>query len=116
MRRRAGGVQAIRTSGSCRPEWAALERQRIMHRFRQLWRYPLVRVGSVTALATLLLGSLAVVVFHPSATVKAASSCQLSSAGGDIQHVIHIQFDNTHFRRDNPNVPSDLEQMPHLLN
>jgi hypothetical protein len=27
-----------------------------------------------------------------------------------------IQFDNTHFRRDNPNVPSDLEQMPHLLN
>ena len=23
---------------------------------------------------------------------------------------------NTHFRRDNPNVPSDLEQMPHLLN
>ncbi|HEX8951956.1 MAG TPA: hypothetical protein VF945_08925, partial [Polyangia bacterium] len=24
-------------------------------------------------------------------------------------------FDNTHLRRDNPNVPSDLEQMPHLL-
>jgi hypothetical protein len=31
------------------------------------------------------------------------------------KHVINIQFDNTHFRRDNPNVPSDLEQMPHLL-
>jgi predicted transcriptional regulator len=30
--------------------------------------------------------------------------------------VIYVQFDNTHFRRDNPNVPSDLEQMPHLLN
>src|SRR5262249_55420325 len=26
-----------------------------------------------------------------------------------------IQFDNTHFRRDNSNVPSDLEQMPSLL-
>ena len=35
---------------------------------------------------------------------------------GNIKHVIYIQFDNTHFRRDNPNVPSDLEQMPHLLN
>jgi hypothetical protein len=30
--------------------------------------------------------------------------------------VIYVQFDNTHFTRDNPNVPSDLEQMPHLLN
>jgi hypothetical protein len=33
-----------------------------------------------------------------------------------IKHVIQIQFDNTHFLRDNGNVPSDLEQMPHLLN
>ncbi|MGE5435423.1 MAG: hypothetical protein ACM3S3_11630, partial [Candidatus Doudnabacteria bacterium] len=33
-----------------------------------------------------------------------------------IKHVIQIQFDNTHFLRDNANVPSDLEQMPHLLN
>jgi hypothetical protein len=49
-------------------------------------------------------------------TVKADSSCELKSAKGDIQHVIHIQFDNTHFRRDNANVPSDLEQMPNLLN
>lgn len=30
--------------------------------------------------------------------------------------MIYIQFDNVHLRRDNPNVPSDLEQMPHLLN
>ena len=87
-----------------------------MNRVRQFWRHPLARVGSVAALATVLLGSLAVVVFHPAATVQAASSCHLSSARGDIQHVIHIQFDNTHFQRDNPNVPSDLEQMPHLLN
>jgi hypothetical protein len=33
-----------------------------------------------------------------------------------IKHVVHIQFDNVHFSRDNPNVPSDLEQMPNLLN
>jgi len=44
------------------------------------------------------------------------SGCELNSAKGQIQHVIYIQFDNTHFTRDNPNVPSDLEQMPHLLN
>jgi hypothetical protein len=30
--------------------------------------------------------------------------------------VINIVFDNVHLRRDNPNVPSDLEQMPNLLN
>jgi hypothetical protein len=46
----------------------------------------------------------------------AASGCQLASVGDNIKHVIYIQFDNTHFLRDKPNVPSDLEQMPHLLN
>jgi hypothetical protein len=44
------------------------------------------------------------------------AGCQLQSARGDIHHVINIVFDNTHFTRDNPNVPSDLEQMPNLLN
>jgi len=33
-----------------------------------------------------------------------------------IKHVIYIQFDNTHLTRDNPRVPSDLQQMPNLLN
>jgi arylsulfatase A-like enzyme len=45
-----------------------------------------------------------------------AGGCDLRSARSEIQHVIYIQFDNVHFRRDNPNVPSDLEQMPNLLN
>ena len=48
--------------------------------------------------------------------IAAAAGCQLNSARGNIQHVIYVQFDNTHFLRDTPNVPSDLEQMPHLLN
>ena len=43
----------------------------------------------------------------------AMASCQL---GNGIKHVVYLQFDNTHFRRDNPNVPSDIEQMPNLLN
>jgi hypothetical protein len=46
----------------------------------------------------------------------AQNTCQLKSPKGNIKHVIYVQFDNTHFLRDNPNVPSDLEQMPHLLN
>jgi len=41
------------------------------------------------------------------------TSCEL---GNGIQHVINIVFDNVHLTRDNPNVPSDLEQMPSLLN
>src|SRR4029077_17224815 len=45
----------------------------------------------------------------------AAPACQLNSAKGNIKHVIYVQFDNTHFKRDNQNVASDLEQMPHLL-
>jgi hypothetical protein len=42
-----------------------------------------------------------------------ASSCQL---GNGISHVVNVVFDNVHLTRDNPNVPSDLELMPNLLN
>ena len=53
-------------------------------------------------------------------TVAAATSdsggCVLNSPSGTIKHVISIVFDNVHFTQDNPNVPSDLEQMPNLLN
>ncbi len=51
-----------------------------------------------------------------SSIALAQTKCQLKSPSGKIKHVIYVQFDNTHFLRDNPNVPSDLEQMPHLLN
>src|SRR4029453_16358055 len=44
------------------------------------------------------------------------SGCQLNSPKGQVKHVIYIIFDNVHFLRDNPNVPSDVEQMPNLLN
>ena len=40
-------------------------------------------------------------------------SCQL---GNGVKHVVELTFDNLHFFRDNPNVPSDLEMMPNLLN
>ncbi len=65
---------------------------------------------------TMLLGFAGSSIAHPPPAAHAAGGCQLNSAKGNIQHVIYVQFDNTHFTRDNPNVPSDLEQMPHLLN
>jgi hypothetical protein len=50
----------------------------------------------------------------PGARHSAAASCVLGP-NGSIKHVIYLQFDNTHYTRDNPNVPSDLQQLPNLL-
>jgi hypothetical protein len=63
-------------------------------------------------------GIAAAQVSGPSSTARslAASGCQLNSPGGKIKHVVYLQFDNTHYARDNQSVASDLEQMPHLLN
>src|SRR5215470_4772016 len=36
--------------------------------------------------------------------------------GNGVKHVVQLTFDNVHFFRDNPNVPSDIEMMPNLLN
>ena len=46
-------------------------------------------------------------------SAPAESSCHL---GNGVKHVVEILFDNTHYNRDNPNVLSDLEQMPALQN
>src|SRR5690348_8538354 len=64
------------------------------------------------ALAAVTAGSIARAGDSAKATGN-AGGCEFANG---IKHVISIQFDNTHFRRDNANVPSDLEQMPHLLN
>src|SRR5580704_9802416 len=45
----------------------------------------------------------------------ATATCTLGANGASVKHVIYIQFDNVHYTRDNPNVPSDLQQMPNLL-
>jgi hypothetical protein len=55
-------------------------------------------------------------VFLGAASQSASAACQLNAPGGQVKHVIYITFDNVHLRRDNPNVPSDLEQMPNLFN
>ncbi len=48
-------------------------------------------------------------------TADAAATCNLGP-GGQIKHVVILQFDNTHLARDAAGVPSDLEQMPALKN
>src|SRR5690348_11715339 len=73
-------------------------------------RERILNLAGVSAIISLL------VVPLTSASTQATNGCQLKSPKGAIQHVIYVQFDNAHFRRDNPDVPSDLEQMPHLLN
>src|SRR5580658_54004 len=71
-----------------------------------------------------LAGGLAVAIAVPgSASASAGQQAQHSTLvstagchlGHGIKHVIEITFDNIHFFRDNPNVPSDLEMMPNLL-
>lgn len=60
------------------------------------------------------------ILFGAAMTIGAAqgaqAACNLQSAKGQIKRVIYITFDNVHLTRDNPYVPSDLEQMPNLLN
>jgi hypothetical protein len=44
-----------------------------------------------------------------------AAGLQLCArAERNVKHVIIVQFDNVHLRRDNPNVPSDIERIPAL--
>jgi hypothetical protein len=84
--------------------------------------------GAVAALAvsTVMAGSVAGTAAAP---VSAATRVQASAKGPaqavagtprcrlrhGVKHVITLVFDNVHFARDNPDVPSDVEQMPHLL-
>ena len=84
-----------------------------------------LRVTTVASSATLLgtlglagtsmaaTGAAASAATTASTAASAGSSCHL---GNGIKHVVTVVFDNVHYFRDNPNVPSDLELMPNLLN
>ena len=87
-----------------------------MNRTTHPWRSPFFRVVTIPALLFMMLLGFGWSPAQHASTAHAASGCQLGTAHNPVQHVIYIQFDNTHFTRDNPNVPSDLEQMPNLLN
>ena len=78
------------------------------------------RAGALAgmAIACLSLAALAAgttLVANGDARTAPATNCLSGSKDGKIKHLIYLQFDNVHWRRDNPNVPSDIEQMPHLL-
>jgi hypothetical protein len=80
------------------------------------WKTSAIVAVAVLAVAgTAIAGSVA----RPSGSARSAapSKCALAAPSNPIQHVIYLQFDNTHFARDDKaqNVASDLEQMPHLL-
>jgi len=86
-----------------------------MKRIAQVRATPTSRLVIAAVLLTALLG----VGFTAAIKGSGAQSnagCALNSANGAIKHMIYLQFDNTHYNRDNPNVASDLQQMPHLLN
>src|SRR5262245_23134651 len=48
-------------------------------------------------------------------TVHADQRCPLSAPGSALKHIVFLEFDNLQLERDVPHVPSDLEQMPHVL-
>ena len=82
-----------------------------------------VRAAAVTGCASLL-SALALAGATPglAATgqplVRAAQHDATSDGchlGNGVKHVVEIGFDNVHFFRDNPNVPSDLQMIPNLL-
>jgi hypothetical protein len=72
----------------------------------------LARFGvALSALASTTVG----VVASPAVSARAETNGDGCQLGNGVKHVVQITFDNVHFFRDNPNVPSDLELMPHLL-
>jgi hypothetical protein len=71
-----------------------------------------MRALKTTGAGTLLALALAVV---PALAFALPPGCRLDARDPHLKHIVYIQFDNVHLRRDNPNVPSDLEQIPSLL-
>jgi hypothetical protein len=71
-------------------------------------------MAAVVALVLFQLGSVGTAAAGdaPSGSRRAAP-CSLANR---IKHVINVTFDNTHLSRDRAQYPSDLEQMPNLLN
>ncbi|MGH3420886.1 MAG: hypothetical protein ACRDOD_15035, partial [Streptosporangiaceae bacterium] len=79
---------------------------------------------TVAASSAALLGTLGVVgtssTAHAASTASTAKAAALDGSschlGNGVKHVVQLTFDNVHFFRDNPNVPSDFQLMPNLLN
>jgi hypothetical protein len=70
----------------------------------------------VLLLACLVAASVAAAQVSLSGAASRSAASDGSCLSGPVKHLVYLQFDNTHYNRDNPSVASDLEQMPHLLN
>jgi hypothetical protein len=94
--------------------------RRRAHR-QMAWLRTTAAAGSVALLGTLGLAGTSMGAAGATATAgtaantagTAGASCHL---GHGVKHVVELTYDNVHYFRDNPNVPSDLELMPNLLN
>ncbi len=86
---------------------------------RAAWLRVTAAASSATLLSTLGLAGTSMAATSAAASAAkpaaatASTSCHL---GNGVKHVVTLVFDNVHYFRDNPNVPSDLEQIPNLLN
>ena len=85
---------------------------------------PLRRIAVFAGVAALIAAGTAAATAPAQATpASAAGATAVNSGipgngcdlGNGVKHVVQITFDNVHFFRDNPNVPSDLELMPNLV-
>ena len=68
----------------------------------------------LAACAAAIVGVAAIPASASAAGTLSTSTCDIPNT--QYHHVIYIQFDNQHLSRDNPDVPSDLEQVPALKN
>jgi hypothetical protein len=85
-----------------------------MRRTRSRFRRKFAILSAAALAATGLAGAAGqAIAATPAGGGSGSAACGLS---GPIKHVIYLQFDNVHLSRDAANVPSDLEQMPNLLN
>ena len=88
-------------------------------RTRRTWIWPLVATAVMLGLWVFAIaGSVANArgTGSRTTTTNASTGGRACRLGHGVKHVIDLTFDNVHFFRDNPNVPSDLELMPNLLN
>ena len=88
-------------------------------RARRTWIWPLAATAVMLGLWVFTLASSAAharVSGSRTTTASASAAREACRLGHGVKHVIDLTFDNVHFFRDNPNVPSDLELMPNLLN
>ena len=75
---------------------------------------PRLTAGLISAAVATTVGA-TLGIARPGVASASPPTCVLAGPAGPVNHVVSLVFDNVHFTRDNPNVPSDLEQMPHLL-